>query len=355
MRLLICAGGTGGGVYPALTVAERLNDSAEILWVGGEGGMEASLVQREGLRFEAIPAAGVHGVSLAKLPGNVWKLWKGYLKSKAILKQFKPDVLFFTGGYVAIPMALAATGLCKLLFVPDIEPGLALKTLARFSDRLALTVESSRDYFEHKEKTIVTGYPLRESLGKWTREAGLDYFGFDPSLPVVLFTGGSSGARSINEAVLAITPQLVQTCQVIHLTGHLGWEAVQAASQNFGPRYQAFPYLHEIGAAYAAASLVVSRSGASSLGEYPYFALPAILVPYPYAWRYQKINADYLVDAGAAMLLEDSRLKSELLPSIRGLLGKPLELAAMSNAMGALNRPQAAEAIAALIYEMAEA
>jgi undecaprenyldiphospho-muramoylpentapeptide beta-N-acetylglucosaminyltransferase len=331
-----------------------LRNDAEILWVGAEGGPEAKLVEREGLRFCAIPAAGVHGVSLPKLPRNLWKLNKGYWKSKEILRAFKPDVLLFTGGYVAIPMALAALKTQKILFVPDIEPGLALKTLANFSDRIAVTVDASRNYFRHKERIIVTGYPVRSKISKWTPAMGLEYFHFDPKLPVVLFTGGSSGARSINEAVLAIAPQLLETCQVIHLTGHLGWETVQKASQNFGPRYQAFPYLHEMGAAYAAANLVVSRSGASCLGEYPLFGLPAILIPYPYAWRYQKVNADYLVDAGAAILLEDSRLKQDLLNTIKQLLAQPLQLACMAEAMRKLSKPQAAEAISALIYEMAE-
>jgi len=108
VRLLICAGGTGGGVYPALTVSEILNHKGHtLLWVGSEGGMEKELVERAGLPFQAIPAAGVHGVSLKKLPGNLSQLWKGYHRSKQILKEFDPDVLLFTGGYVAIPMALA--------------------------------------------------------------------------------------------------------------------------------------------------------------------------------------------------------------------------------------------------------
>jgi len=108
VRLLICAGGTGGGVYPALTVTETLNPHEDtLLWVGSVGGMEADLVKRAGLPFKAIPAAGVHGVSLRKLPGNLARLWQGYWQSRRILKEFDPDVLLFTGGYVAIPMALA--------------------------------------------------------------------------------------------------------------------------------------------------------------------------------------------------------------------------------------------------------
>jgi len=341
-------------VYPALTVTERLSEDTLVLWVGSEGGMEAELVGRANLPYRGICAAGVHGVSIRQLPGNLVKLWQGYRQAKQILKDYKPDVILFTGGYVAIPMALAGLKVRTLLFVPDIEPGLALKTLARFSDKIAVSVNDSARFFNKKEKIKVTGYPLRQDLMKWTKADALAYFGFTSKKPVILFTGGSSGARSINKAVVAILSELLKRYQVIHLTGHLDWETVRAATSNFPQTYQAFPYLHEMGAAYAAADLVVSRAGASVLGEYPFFGLPAILVPYPYAWRYQKVNADYLVEREAAVLLEDQYLQSQLLTQIDTLLDDQAKLQHMQRAMKALAQPQAAERIASLLYEMAE-
>jgi UDP-N-acetylglucosamine--N-acetylmuramyl-(pentapeptide) pyrophosphoryl-undecaprenol N-acetylglucosamine transferase len=251
-------------------------------------------------------------------------------------------------------MALAGLKVKTLLFVPDIEPGLALKTLARFSDKIAVSVEDSRRFFSKKEKIEVTGYPLRQDLMKWTKADALAYFGFTSEKPVILFTGGSSGARSINKAVIAILNDLLERYQVIHLTGHLDWETVKTATANLPQSYQAFPYLHEMGAAYAAADLVVSRAGASVLGEYPFFGLPAILVPYPYAWRYQKVNADYLVEREAAVLLEDQYLQSQLLAQIDTLVQDQARLQHMRRAMKALAQPQAAEQIAHLLYEMAE-
>jgi UDP-N-acetylglucosamine--N-acetylmuramyl-(pentapeptide) pyrophosphoryl-undecaprenol N-acetylglucosamine transferase len=261
--------------------------------------------------------------------------------------------LLFTGGYVAIPMAAAGLRRRSVLFVPDIEPGLALKVLARFASRIAISVEDSRRFFRQEEKITVTGYPLREDLKKWQRPEALAYFGFDPQVRTILFLGGSSGARSINQAVLEIASQLTQNYQVIHLTGHLDWDLIQQQTRALGPRYQAFPYLHEVGAALACADLVVSRAGASILGEYPYFGLPAVLVPYPYAWKYQKVNADYLVNRGAALLLEDRSLKTNLLPLLTELMNGPERLAAMSAAMRALSNPDAALAIADLLLEMA--
>ena len=343
-------------MYPALTVTEKLdNNQHQVLWVGSEGGMEADLVARTGLEFKAIQAAGVHGVSLTKLPSNLAKLMRGYQQSKKILEEFQPDVLFFTGGYVAIPMALAGRKFKSLLYVPDIEPGLALKTLARFSDHIALTTPESKKWFSEKTNMTITGYPLRDDIKKWVKSEAQAYFKLEPNLPTILFMGGSSGARSINQAVLAILDQLLEKYQVIHLTGHLDWETIQAATVNTSDRYHPFPYLHEIGAAMAAADLAVSRSGASTLGEYPYFGLPAVLVPYPYAWRYQKVNADYLVDRGAAVLLRDEDLKRELLTVINNLLANPVYLAHMSRAMSALSQPMAAERISELLYEMTEA
>lgn len=316
--------------------------------------MEKELVERTGIPFKTIPAAGVHGVSFKRLPANLVKLWQGYWKSKQLIKEFNPDVLLFTGGYVAIPMALAGMKRESLLYVPDIQPGLALNVLAKYSDRIAVTSEKSRKYFKHQEKITVTGYPIREDLKKWQKADALAYFQFDPNIKTVLFMGGSSGARSINEAVVRIADKLIEHYQVIHLTGHLDWESIRRKTEAFGPRYQAFPYLHEMGAALAAADLAVSRSGASVLGEYPYFGLPAILVPYPYAWQYQKVNADYLVERGAAIELEDAKIGTDLYAAITNLLENPEKLAEMSKNMSALSHPAAAENIANLLLEMAE-
>ena len=342
-------------MYPALTVVEALKiDRQNLLWVGGQGGMEEALVKRENLSYLSIPAAGVHGVDLKKLPGNLLKLVKGYSASRRILKDFKPDALFFTGGYVAIPMALAGNHLPSVLYVPDIEPGMALKFLARFARRIALTTESSRKFFSSKENATVTGYPIRQGLAKWTKKEARAYFNISGDRPVILFMGGSSGARSINNAVLEILPDLVKKYQVIHITGHLDWEMIQTKSASFGSNYQSFPYLHEVGAALAAADLVVSRAGASTLGEYPLFELPAILVPYPYAWRYQKVNAEFLVAHNAAVMLLDETLNTTLLKTIDQLMSDENQLKRMRKAMAALAQPEAAMQIAELINEVAE-
>ncbi len=347
-------------MYPALSVLKALDkDVAEMLWVGGEGGMEADLVKPTGVPYAAVPAAGVHGVGLRTLPANLLRLSRGTFASRRILKQFRPNVLLFTGGYVAVPMALAAgRSVPSLLYVPDIEPGLALKTLARFASTIALTVSDSRAYFDGSHARLeVTGYPTRPDLSGWQRGAGRAHLGLPDDERVLLVTGGSKGALTLNRSVLAVLPQLLELGHVLHLAGQANLAEAEAAAQGLPPalaeRYHLRPYLHEMGAALAAADLVVSRAGASSLGEYPLFGLPAILVPYPYAWRYQKVNADYLVAQGAGLLIENDQLAEKLLPAVQDLFNHPDRLESMKTRMRSLAQPQAAGRIADLVRQTA--
>ena len=311
------------------------NDAKTVLWIGSEGGMEADLVRRAGIPFNSIPAAGVHGVGLRALPGNTRRLLQGTLASRRILRQFQPDILLFTGGYVAVPMAVAGRKIPTLLYVPDIEPGLALKVLARFATSIGITAENSRSYFKFHPRCVVTGYPTRPDLQTWEPQAARFHLNLAVDQPVLLVFGGSKGARSLNRAVLAILPQLLEKIQVLHISGELDWPEVETAWKSMpseiASRYHPYSYLHEdMGAALASANLVVSRAGASTLGEFPQYGLPAILVPYPYAWRYQHVNADYLVQNGAAVVVRDEQLSTALLPGIQTLLNDPTRLESMA-------------------------
>jgi undecaprenyldiphospho-muramoylpentapeptide beta-N-acetylglucosaminyltransferase len=355
--LLICAGGTGGGVYPALAVLQALGNEADpVLWVGGEGGMEEELVKRNNLAFTTIPAGQVHGIGIRSLPRNLWQLWRGFLASRRILHQFKPDAMLFTGGYLAVPMAIAGVTTPKLLYVPDIQPGMALKALASFANQIAITTEEGRRYFRRKAPITVTGYPTRAGLADWLPAQAAELLGLNGKLPVVLAAGGSKGARSINRALVAVLPELLKIAQVVHITGQTDWLECQAAQANLpgdlAQNYHAMPYLHEMGAALASANLVISRAGASTLGEYPLFGLPAVLSPYPYSWVYQKINAAYLEQRGAAVVIANDQLPSQLLPTLTGLLGDPHRMQSMRSAMRSLARPDAAHKIACLIKEL---
>ncbi len=355
-RLLVSAGGTAGGVYPALAVVAALSEQVDVLWVGGIGGMEEQLVPRAGLRFEAIPAAGVHGVGLRALPGNVVQLAKGYGAARGIVRDFQPEAMLFTGGYVGVPVAMAGSGVPKVSYVPDLQPGLGLKVTTRLSQTVAVTSEASRQEYGNR-RVVVTGYPTRPELIPIAAEEARRKLGLDPDRSVVLAFGGSQGARSINEALWLALPGILGMAQVLHITGELDWPRVEDIQTELPERFRAAyhprRYLHsEMGEALAAADLVVSRAGAATMGEYPLYGLPAILVPYPHAWRYQATNARYLAEQGGAVVLSDESLAQDLLPAVRGLLQDPVRLLGMAEAMSGTATPDAAGAIA---FEVANA
>ena len=326
--------------------------------MGSDDGLEADLVKRAGIDYRGIPAAGLHGVNILSVPKRLFKLAKGYIEAKKIIREFQPDVMFFTGGYVGFPVALAGRKVPSVLFVPDIEPGMALNMLSKNADLITVVCEDSKKYFENAAKIEVTGYPTRKDIRKWDKAAALEHFGFSSGDPVLFVFGGSKGARSINRALKENIAEILKQCRVIHITGTTDWEEMNAfyggLSESDRERYKMFPYLHEeMGAAFSAADLIISRAGASTLGEFPLFGVPAILVPYPYAWRYQKVNADYLVSKNAALLVKDEDLPSQMVPVVSDLLGSPEKLEAMKASMRQLAQPDAAEKIMDLLRKSA--
>ncbi|HVO41548.1 MAG TPA: UDP-N-acetylglucosamine--N-acetylmuramyl-(pentapeptide) pyrophosphoryl-undecaprenol N-acetylglucosamine transferase [Aggregatilineales bacterium] len=368
--ILISAGGTGGGIYPALAVAEGLYRCApdcRLHFVGGIGGMERGIVAREQqnrplfVDYHEVQSGPLHGVNPLRIATSLGKLAIGLFQGLRLVDQIKPDVLFLTGGWATFPVAVA----CWLrrvplaMFLPDIEPALAIKTLSRLARVVMTTTAESVTYFPHGTTVLETGYPLRDTFATASRETAIGHFALDPKRKTLLVLGGSRGARSINEALLPIVPELVAAgLQILHVTGDLDWRTVQERRERLTAAdkssYRAFPYLHQdMALALAAGDLVVSRAGASVLGEFPYFSLPSILVPYPFAWRYQKINADWLVARGAALRLDDSAMRTELLPTILGLVRSPSKRAEMRRAAAALARQDAAGDIARRVIALA--
>jgi len=366
LRIAISAGGTGGGLYPALAVAAALRQDhpgVELIYVGARGDMALELVARADVQFDrtrTVSAGPLHGVSRGQQALSLIKLLGGVLQALWILLRDRPRAVFVTGGWVGVPMALAAWLIRRpvVVYVPDIEPGLTLRLLGRYFARVvAATVAQTQDYFPGKQ-VIETGYPLRPGLADADRVEALAAFGLDPARRTLLVFGGSRGARSLNGALLAIAPALLDSgVQILHLTGETDWAQVEAQhaalSEAQRAHYRIFPYRSDMGRALAAADLVVSRGGAATLAEYPAFGLPAILAPYPYAWRYQKVNADWLVARGAAVRLDDERLAADLLPAIHAILDDPDRLTTMRAASAALRRTDGAERLARLLVETA--
>jgi UDP-N-acetylglucosamine--N-acetylmuramyl-(pentapeptide) pyrophosphoryl-undecaprenol N-acetylglucosamine transferase len=361
---MIAAGGTGGHVYPALAAAEAMRQQypeVMLYFVGTVGGFERPLVERSGIEFAAhdeVQAGPLHGVGLAQSLRSAVKLVAGTLRAFRLLRQRRPGAILATGGWVSLPVALAARiqRIPLLIYLPDIEPGLTIKVLRRFADRVAVTVPESARYFKPGQ-TVVTGYPLRAHLLAATREQAVAHFGLEPTRQTLLIFGGSRGARAINIAVGEILAELLAAgIQVLHVTGELDWarSQEQIGALAADSCYHPYPYLHDdMGLALAAADLVVCRAGASVLGEFPAFHLPSILIPLAYSWRYQQVNADYLAERGAALHLDETHLSAELLPAIRSLFDSPERLEAMRSCAAALAQKDGAGNLAGALAQLA--
>jgi UDP-N-acetylglucosamine--N-acetylmuramyl-(pentapeptide) pyrophosphoryl-undecaprenol N-acetylglucosamine transferase len=317
------------------------------------------MVEKADLPFEhydSVRSGPLHGVSLLKALNSLVQLTIGTAQAIALMRKRQPNVLLLTGGWVGLPIALAGRvwRIPSLIYLPDIEPGLTIKVLKFIVNKVAVTAQESQPYFR-RDQMVVTGYPLRRSLLKAAQGDGRTrataHFKLDPTRKTVFVTGGSRGARSINNAVLELLPELLKLpVQVIHVTGTLDWEdisarraALEAQYPETMAHYHAFAYLHDdMALGLAAADLVLSRAGASVLGENPLFGSAAILVPYPHAWRYQKVNADYLAERGTAVVMRDDAMAVELLPTLRELLfEKPEKLASMRKNAAALGKTSA--------------
>lgn len=322
--------------------------------------MEETLATEAGLPFRAIDSGQLRGMAPWVAARSLWRSRRGAQQAATILQEFRPDVTLVTGGFVAAPVVWASwrARVPVLIYLPDVEPGLAIRYLSRLAHRVAVSFPEVADYFPGK--ALVTGYPVRRSFlaAAGQRTAARESLGLAPDDRVVLVFGGSRGARSINQALATALPLLLPACQVVHITGTLDWPDAQQRAQDLPDqqrhRYRAFPYLHqEMAPAMAAADLAVARAGASTLGEFPIMGLPSILVPYPYSGQHQDANADYLVARGAALKVADHDLANNLAPMVLRLLDQPDALAGMRQAARSLASWDAAAAIAEACRQLA--
>jgi UDP-N-acetylglucosamine--N-acetylmuramyl-(pentapeptide) pyrophosphoryl-undecaprenol N-acetylglucosamine transferase len=376
MRILFSGGGTGGHVYPVLTVAAELeslwqaratqsDEPLELLYAGTPEGVEATLTARAGVPFAPIAAGQIRIRNPVKLARNALRMLRGSRQADALIRSWRPQALFVTGGYVCGPVVWAAArhDVPVIIYLPDITPGLGVQRLARYAAAIAVSFPEVIPHFQGYDALVVdTGYPVRPELRQrsMTKTQARLAFRLLPHVPTLLVFGGSRGARAINQALAAALPHLLPLMQVIHISGELDYPAAQERVRGLDAellaRYRLVPYLHdEMAAALHAADLVVARAGASTLGEFPALGLPAILVPLPISGGHQRHNARYLAERGAAIVVENEALADELQPAILTLMNDPARLEAMSRASAALARPDAARAIARLILDQAAA
>jgi len=364
MKLVVSGGGTGGHVYPALAVVDALQKApfclgkSDFLYVGTRQRAEAQLAPQAGLAFYPVAAGAVRGQGPLQLIRSVLNIVRGIGEAWVLLGQVRPAAVFITGGYVSVPVAIAAwlRRIPVALYLPDIEPGLAVKALARLATAVAVSASPSLARLP-LGKAVVAGYPVRPEFMPTTRDVACSRWGLDPSDSVLLVLGGSLGARSLNAQIAEHLELLLGRCQIIHVCGPQDATALETRRRELPDllqlRYLLFPYLHDgMPDAMAAADLAVSRSGASVLGEFTVMGVPSILIPYPHAGEHQLHNAQFLTENGAAQVIPETSLV-DLIPTILSLLGDRQRLSSMAEAARRLARPDAAEQLAALVARLA--
>jgi UDP-N-acetylglucosamine--N-acetylmuramyl-(pentapeptide) pyrophosphoryl-undecaprenol N-acetylglucosamine transferase len=352
-------------VYPLLVVVDALqeiagNGGTEVLYVGHTGGLEESIISRTDLPFEKVDSGPIRGTNPWTLASSLYRLWRGFRQARALLSRWQADVVLTSGGYVSVPVAVAAwsKSVPLLVYLPDLEPGLAVRLQSRFATRIAVSFDEVRRHFP-ADKAMVSGYPVRAGIFGANKVHSYQSLALDPGRKTLLAFGGSRGARPVNQALFASLPELVTDYQVVHVTGQLDWpwvkEQKETLPSEMRAHYHAYPYLHDdqLFAAFAAADLVVARAGAATTAEFPAAGLPSILVPYPYSGQHQQLNADFMVQHGAAVCLDNADLGTELKQTIIRLLADDATLAHMSQSARALARPSAAHCLAAELTRLA--
>ncbi len=364
MRLLITGGGTGGHVYPLLAVLQSLAaDHAvelktDVRYLGRAGSIEERLAANAGIPFIPLRVGGLRTLAPWTLARNLTLMVTATKQARQVMTKFKPQVILATGGYVSVPAIWAAsqTKTPVVIYLPDLEPGWAIRTMSRWAECVAVSFEEVRKYFT-PGKAVVTGYPVRADFHRATQGEGRAHFQLDPTQNVITIFGGSQGAHSINEAVRENLGELLKLTQLIHISGRQDEAMMQGhragLSAEEDARYRLFGYMdQEMPFGLAAADLVIARAGAATLGEFPAVGKPSILVPYPFAGHHQEKNAAYLVSHGAAVVVNDADLGMQLVPTVTRLLQDRAQLEKMAEAARALSRPDAAKNIANLLKRM---
>lgn len=378
MRLIVSGGGTGGHITPVLAVIGALKarvNEIDLLWVGQALGMEERIVAAAGIDFASIKAGKFRRMHATHVIQKIFnpstfglnardslRVVSGIYQSLGIIRRFKPDVIFIKGGYVGLPLGIAA-GWLRVPFIiheSDLEPGLANRILARRAVRVAVgfPVDKYSGFAPHK--LVYTGNPVRPELVSADPAKARRHFGLSAKLPVVLVTGGSQGAREINSAIVAALPQLIQQFQIIHQTGEHEIESVKFQVNRLRlahpERYHPVAFLtDDMAEALAAADAVIARAGATTIAELALAQKPAILIPNTTMAGHQVANAQLLARAGAARLINEERITPALLMrELSAITGSAEEREYLIKHLQAFGVPDAPERLAEEIIKVTQ-
>jgi len=340
-KILIACGGTGGHLFPGIAVAESLRAAGHdaLLLISRKEIDARATSGHDHLSFETVPAIAKPPTFSLRTPAFLWKLWSSVRHAKKLIREHRIDAVLGMGGFTSLPPVYAGHRLGVPTFIHDsnARPGRANILTSRFCNRVFVGMEAARAWFP-KSDTLVTGTPVRpEILSLPSREEAAKHFGLDPAKTTLLITGGSQGARRLNEIAAEAAARLPESIQILHIAGPANEAQVTAALAS-RPGAVALGFCDAMQAALALADLVVARSGASFLTEVSAVGLPSVLVPYPYAADdHQTANARVFADAGAGVLVQEHDLDAESLATLaQSILENPERRAAMAAAARSL-------------------
>ena len=358
LRVVIAGGGTGGHIFPAVAIAHALkkkNPDAEILFIGAKGKMEMEKVPQAGYRIEGLDIAGFNRSSLIKNIALPFKLIKSFFQVRNIFAGFKPEVAIGVGGYSTFPVLKYAQqkGIPTFILESNSFAGKANIMLGQQASKVFVATDGMEKFFP-KEKIIYTGNPVRTAIlmPEGTREEAVKFFGLDPQLPVVLVTGGSLGAKSINEAIYHGLQRITEHgIQLIWQTGKPFAERGKEVAAGNGKVWEN-DFIKEMDKAFAAADMIVSRAGAMAISEISVIAKPAIFVPYPFAAEdHQTANAKNLEQKEAGILVPDDKAAAKLVDEVMTLVADQARREKLSRNIAPLGIRNADEVIAETIIK----
>jgi UDP-N-acetylglucosamine--N-acetylmuramyl-(pentapeptide) pyrophosphoryl-undecaprenol N-acetylglucosamine transferase len=358
LRIIIAGGGTGGHIFPAIAIAnaiKKLRPEAAILFVGAKGKMEMDKVPQAGYEIKGLDIAGFNRSSLFKNISLPFKLIKSFWQVRSIIKEFQPTAVVGVGGYSSFPVLKTAQGKGIPTFIHESNSfaGKSNILLGKKATKVFTATQGMEKFFP-ADKIMVTGNPVRASIANSTvgREEAVRFFGLDPNKKTVLSIGGSLGAKSINEALDKQLEAFAENdLQLIWQTGKP--YAAQARERAAGkPMAWADEFITKMEYAYAAADMVISRSGAMAIAELCLVKKPVVLVPYPFAAEdHQTVNAQHLVQQGAALMVKDSEAGKVLVSTLLALAADAAQQQTLINNIGQLGIANADELIAKKILE----
>jgi UDP-N-acetylglucosamine--N-acetylmuramyl-(pentapeptide) pyrophosphoryl-undecaprenol N-acetylglucosamine transferase len=326
LKLVFACGGTGGHIFPAISVAEELrrrDPATRIVYVCGKKDIESAIFKVvSGEAVESIDSAPYRGKKFLADPRFAGRVLAGFRQARTLLRRERPDAVVGFGGYVSFPAVLMArlSGIPALLHEQNVVPGMANRLLSRAADGTALSFEETRALLPGRRNLRWTGNPIRRAIERDCRAEALAFLGFSPSRATMLVLGGSQGAESINTQLAASLPLLDAATrsllQVLHLCGRMDPAAAEATGRRAGVPLRAFSFFERMDLAYGAADFVLGRAGATFLAEVAAKGLPAILVPYPYGNGHQRQNARAFAAAARATVVEQAELKPERLAGL---------------------------------------